>query len=159
MLKLWRSKTYRPGTIGRSLAFGMVVGFSPTVGLQMVICLILTLLWNRFVSSHINLAAALVGSMVVNPLTMAPTYLAYYKIGCTVVTCTVELNMEAFASIGSFFDLGLTVLVSLWIGGILFMIASIPVGLYLGRKLEGFLEHRRQRRRARRTSHLATAND
>ena len=36
------------GVISRSMAMGMVIGFSPTIGLQMVLCLIISLTANYF---------------------------------------------------------------------------------------------------------------
>jgi len=47
------------------------------------------------------------------------------------------------------------------LGSIPFMLASIPLGLYLGRKFEVFLESRKLKRKQRRGRHkigLAAAN-
>ena len=146
MLRVWRSKSYQPGTLGRSLALGMVIGFSPTVGAQVVICLMVCFVWNRLLRAQISMPAALVGSMVVNPITMGPTYFVYYKIGCLAVDCHGPVDSGTFASLGNITELGWTVMLSLWVGGILFMLAAIPLGFYLGRRVETFLENRRKRR-------------
>ena len=146
MMRVWRSKAYRPGMLGWSLGIGMFIGFSPTIGLQMVICIAFCLAWNRLHEIKLNLPAMLVGSLVVNPLTMAPTYLLYYKIGCGVVDCRFRLNEAFFASLTNIMQLGSHVMVPIILGSLPFMIVGLPVGIYLGNKVEGLLEARRQRR-------------
>ena len=147
MLRTWRSKAYRRGMLGWSLGVGLVIGFSPTVGLQALICVAVTLAWNRFHSAKMNLPAMLVGSFVVNPFTMAPTYLLYYKIGCQVVDCHLRLREEYFASIDSITSLGGHILGPILIGSLPFMLIGLPLGLFLGNRIEVFLEARRRRRR------------
>src|SRR3546814_12283815 len=76
------------GVIARSMAMGMVVGFSPTVGLQMAICIAIAVAVNRLRGRYtFDSVIALIGSLVVNPLTMVPTYALYYLIGCRMLTC------------------------------------------------------------------------
>jgi uncharacterized protein (DUF2062 family) len=150
MMRFWRSKAYRPGLIGWSLGIGMVIGFSPTIGLQMIICIAICLGWNRLHSSKLNLPAMLVGSLVVNPLTMAPTYVLYYQIGCRVVECHLSLNEEFFMSLGNVTQLGAGIIVPVMLGSIPFMIAALPAGIYLGNRVESLLEARRLRRRSAR---------
>ena len=162
MLRIWRDKGYRPGTLGVSLAVGMVIGFSPTVGLQMIICLICGLLWNRMSDHKLNLPAMLVGSMVVNPITMGPTYYLYYQIGCAVITCDVVMTADSFSSLGSITELGSTIIWAVMLGSVPLMVVGLPLGLYLGRKLELLLEARKVRRQKRRIARtkigLAAAN-
>ena len=149
VLRAWRSRSYQPGTIGRSLALGMIIGFSPTVGAQMIVCLIVAFFWNRLLSTRVNMAAALVGSMVVNPVTMAPTYFVYYKIGCLAIDCRGHVDENTFEGLSSFTQLGGTVMLSLWMGSILFMAAGYPIGWYLGNRIEAFLESRKKKRKLR----------
>ncbi len=146
MMRVWRSKSYRPGMLGWSLGIGMFIGFSPTIGLQMVICIAVCLAWNRLHDLKLNMPAMLVGSLVVNPLTMAPTYLLYYQIGCSVVDCRFRLNEEFFASLTNIMQLGSHVIVPIVLGGLPFMIVGLPVGIYLGNRVETLLESRRRRR-------------
>ncbi len=154
MMRFWRSKAYRPGLIGWSLGIGMVIGFSPTIGLQMIICIAFCIAWNRVHSSKLNLPAMLVGSLVVNPLTMAPTYVLYYQIGCRAVECRLHLNEEFFGSLGNITQLGTGIIVPILLGSIPFMIAGLPIGIYIGNRVEALLEARRHRRRhARRPAH------
>ena len=149
ILRIWRDKGYRPGTIGLSLASGMFIGFSPTVGLQMVICIVVGFLWNRISTIKLNLPAMLVGSMVVNPVTMGPTYYLYYKLGCVAVACDVGITAEKFSNLSSITELGSSMLLAVLLGSVPFMLASIPTGLYLGRKFEQFLQGRRLKRKER----------
>jgi uncharacterized protein (DUF2062 family) len=123
-----------------------VIGFSPTVGLQALICIAVTLVWNRFHSAKMNLPAMLVGRFVVNPFTMAPTYLLYYKVGCQVVDCHLRLREEFFASLDNITSLGGHILVPIQLGSRPFMIIGLPLGLYLGNRIEALLEARRKRR-------------
>lgn len=149
LLRAWRSKAYRTGTLGTSLGIGMVIGFSPTVGAQAVVCLVAGLLWNRFSEIKMNLPAMLVGSIVVNPITMGPTYYLYYKAGCLFQTCKIEIDTEHFASLGAITEVGHAIIWPVVIGSIPFMIAGFPVGYWLGNKAERFLEKRRAKRRER----------
>lgn len=157
VLRAWRSRSYQPGTIGRSLALGLIIGFSPTVGAQMIICLIVCFFWNRFLTTRVNIAAALVGSMVVNPITMGPTYFVYYKIGCLAIDCRGHVDEGTFDGLSSITQLGGTVMLSLWIGSLLFMIAGYPVGWYIGNRVEAFLESRKKKRLGRSASEIDRA--
>lgn len=148
LLRVWRSKAYRPGTLGRSLSIGMVVGFSPTVGAQAVICLIFGLIWNRLSEIKLNLPAMLVGSIVVNPLTMGPTYYLYYKIGCLFRVCE-PIATDHFASLGAITDLGQAIVIPVVIGSLPFMLAGAPLGYWLGHRAEVFLHNRRKKKLAR----------
>ena len=157
LLRVWRSKTYRAGTLGRSLGVGMVIGFSPTVGAQAVICLIAGLIWNRFHHLKMNLPAMLLGSIVVNPITMGPTYYIYYKLGCLFQSCEIEIDSGHFASLGVITEVGQSIIVPVVIGSIPFMLAGGPLGYWLGNKAENLLEKRRQRRMRRGKIGLAAA--
>lgn len=152
MMRVWRSKTYRAGMLGWSLGIGMVIGFSPTIGLQMLICIAISLLWNRFHAIKLNLPAMLVGSLVVNPLTMAPTYVLYYQIGCQVMECRLRLNEEFFLALGHITQIGPGILYPIIIGSLPFMLIGLPVGIYIGNRVEALLEARRRRRPERRAA-------
>ncbi len=157
MMRVWRSKTYRPGMLGWSVGIGMAIGFSPTIGLQMVLCIALCLAWNRLHEIKLNLPAMLVGSLVVNPFTMAPTYLLYYKLGCSVVDCRFRLNEAFFASLSNIMQLGPHVIVPIIIGSLPFMIVGLPVGVFLGNRIEALLEARRRKRPERARAKRAEA--
>lgn len=139
-----------PGVISRSMAMGMVVGFSPTVGLQMVLCILIAAACNRFWRPGMfDWVIALVGSLVVNPLTMVPTYTFYYFIGCQMMTCSTLIEFHDAEHIKDFIlSLGEGT-VAILIGSLPFMIAGLPGGYYLGRAIEKLLEARAHRRRIR----------
>lgn len=158
MMRVWRSKHYRSGMLGWSVGLGMFIGFSPTIGLQVVICIAFALLWNRFHDIKLNMPAMLVGSLVVNPLTMAPTYVLYYQIGCQVITCRGRGVDEAFfLSLSNVSQLGWNIAFPVIVGSLPFMLVGLPVGIYLGNKVEALLDARRakapERRRLRAERH------
>lgn len=150
ILRQGRRMSLSDGVISRSMAMGMVVGFSPTVGLQLVICLIIAQLCNRlWWPNMFNTVIALIGSLVVNPLTMVPTYTFYYFIGCQVMACTSTVEFHDATHISDFiWTLGEGT-VSVFIGSIPFMVVGLPVGYWLGRGVEKVLEARAHRRHAK----------
>jgi len=137
------------GVISRSMSMGMVVGFSPTVGLQLVICLILSFVANQFRPSTFNTVIALVGSLVVNPFTMVPTYTFYYFLGCQMRGCTQPVEFEHANQIERLLMTGGDGAITIMLGSIPFMVVGLPVGWWLGRLVEKFLERRKEVRRAR----------
>lgn len=147
MLRAWRSERYKAGTLGLSLGWGMSIGFAPLVGLQMVLCVAITLIWNRLLKSRLSVAAMIVGSFVVNPLTMAPTYFLYYQLGCGMITCGKALDREAFSSPLLLLQQGGDISLAILLGSAPFVIVGFPVGLWLGNRVEALLEARRLRRR------------
>lgn len=153
ILRQGRRMALSDGVISRSMAMGMVVGFSPTVGLQMVICVLLALGVNRIRGQYVfDSVIALVGSLVVNPLTMVPTYTAYYFIGCRMMTCSAVVEFETDDQVHSaLMNLGEGTLAIL-LGSVPFMLAGIPIGYAIGRLIEGYLERRAARQRARRAA-------
>ena len=148
ILRQRRKMSLTGGVISRSMSMGMAVGFSPTVGLQFVLCFIIAQISNRLWKDNaFNTVIALIGSLVVNPATMVPTYTLYYFIGCGMMTCNG--NVE-FQDAGDITDLLLNLgegTVAIFLGSLPFMILGVPVGYWLGRLVERFLEARAHRRR------------
>ncbi|MEZ6062762.1 MAG: DUF2062 domain-containing protein [Planctomycetaceae bacterium] len=112
LLRIWSS----PRTVLRSVlslddtshaialgaAIGMLVGMTPTVGLQTVVVMAIALSTYRLF--YFNRAAALLMIYVSNPLTMVPIYYGLYWVGTRFLpgTATVEqfrdiLTFEGFA--------------------------------------------------------------
>jgi len=150
ILRQRRKMNLMDGVIPRSICMGMVVGFSPTIGLQMVICVVLSFLVNRFWRPHtFNVVIALIGSLVVNPLTMVPTYTLYYVLGCEFITCSAAMEFESAGHIETvllnFGEGSLAIL----IGSLPFMVVGFPVGYWLGWLIERFLLRRAARKRER----------
>jgi uncharacterized protein (DUF2062 family) len=145
-----RRMTLSKGVIARSMAMGMVVGFSPTVGLQMVICLILILIVNRLAGRYLfDIVVSVVGTLVVNPLTMVPTYTLYYVIGCRAVTCSTVVEFQSEQQVHQMLTTLGDGALAIFIGSLPFMIVGGPVGYWIGRGIERFLERRVERRQAR----------
>lgn len=157
LLRAWRSKAYRAGTLGRSLATGMLIGFSPTVGAQAIICLIFGLIWNRLSEIKMSLPAMLVGSIVVNPITMGPTYYLYYQVGCLVTDCTIEIDTGHFATLGAITEVGQALVMPVVLGSIPFMLLGVPLGYWIGQRVERFLESRRAKKKHRTKLRFAAA--
>lgn len=141
------------GVIPRSMAMGMVVGFSPTVGLQMAICVVIALAVNRFRRQYVfDTVIAVIGSLVVNPLTMVPTYTAYYFIGCRMMTCTSVVEFQSDSHIQQVLtNLGEGT-AAILLGSVPFMALGVPLGYGIGRLIERFLERRAALKRARRAA-------
>ena len=137
------------GVVSQSMAMGMAVGFSPTVGLQLVMCFLFSFAVNYFRPGTFNPVIALLGSLVVNPLTMVPTYTFYYLIGCQVRSCAYSLEFQNADQIHQLLMIGGDGAITILIGSIPFMIFGAPIGYYLVRLIEKFLERRSHRRRAR----------
>ncbi len=148
ILRQRRKMSLSGGVIARSMSMGMAVGFSPTVGLQFVLCFIIAQIWNRvWRPNAFNTVIALIGSLVVNPATMVPTYTLYYFIGCEMMTCT---NQVEFKDASDIKDLLLNLgegTAAILLGSIPFIAAGVPVGYWLGRLVARFLEVRAHRRR------------
>jgi uncharacterized protein (DUF2062 family) len=143
ILRQGRKINLGDGVISRSMCMGMVVGFSPTVGLQLVICFILAQLCNRLWRPNtFNTVIALIGSLVVNPFTMVPTYTFYYWVGCRMTTCTTDIRFEDAGAISDLiWKLGEGTW-AIFLGSVPFMVVGLPGGYHLGRLIERVLEAR-----------------
>lgn len=64
-----------PDAIGRGMALGLFIGFTPTFGVQMVLALLLALLLRQ------NKIAAVIGVWVTNPVTAPFIYGIEYQVG------------------------------------------------------------------------------
>ena len=140
---------FESGIVPNSLAFGAAVGFSPTVGAQLVLLGILAAAafaigWRKF-----DLILAGLATFVVNPVTMVPTYTAYYFIGCGVLDCAGPLRLRELHSFEEFLNLGTTTVSAIALGSIPFMIVGIYGGLRIGRLIETVLRRRSEKKRKR----------
>jgi len=150
VMRQGRRMTLSHGVIARSMAMGMVVGFSPTVGLQMVICLIIVLIVNRMTGRYLfDMVISVIGTLVVNPLTMVPTYSLYYLIGCRAMSCSTIVEFESEHQVQQMLTTLGDGALAIFVGSIPFMVVGLPLGYWLGRLIERFLERRSARRHAR----------
>jgi uncharacterized protein (DUF2062 family) len=72
---LW---SFKGSAIKPALFWGMIVSFSPLVGIQMLIAFFVSLIMRA------NLPVIVALQWISNPFTMGPIYFADYKIGCTI---------------------------------------------------------------------------
>lgn len=86
-----------PHSIALGTAIGMMVGMTPTVGIQMVIILGLAFIMQKF--CPFNKLAALITVFISNPLTMVPIYYFNYRVGCLFLSgdATKESFQETFS--------------------------------------------------------------
>lgn len=89
-------------SIALGTAIGMAVALTPTVGIQMLIVIAISLLLGRYV--RFNRLAALVTVYVSNPLTFIPIYWFNYRVGMLFVPG--DLNKEAFRAMVGYDGLG-----------------------------------------------------
>jgi uncharacterized protein (DUF2062 family) len=84
-----------PHHIALGTAIGMFVAFTPTVGIQMVLLLLLAVLVRPVF--RFNKVAGLIAVYITNPLTVVPIYWFNYKIGTLCFASTI--SKEEFAAI------------------------------------------------------------
>lgn len=150
IMRQGRRMALSKGVIARSMAIGMMVGFSPTVGLQMVLCLIIIFVVNRVTGRYLfDMVVAVVGTLVVNPLTMVPTYTLYYLIGCRALSCSTAIEFESEHQVHQMLMTVGDGAFAIVVGSVPFMLIGAPLGYWLGWLVERFLERRVARRQAR----------
>lgn len=150
ILKAWKDRSQGSGSLARSISLGMFIGFSPTVGAQVIISIIVCAIINRVVSIKFNTLVVVIGTLVVNPITMAPTYFLYYKIGCLVVSCDLPPSAGMFSSLSAVSSLSVDIAQSVVVGSIPFMIFGTIFGYGLGEAAERLLSKRHDLRRKKR---------
>ena len=115
-----------PHKIALGVALGVCVGFVPIMGIQMAVVLPLAVLFRG------NKTAAIGGVWITNPVTVIPIYYMDYKVGELFVTYPPLTwgHFEAMFSqmtLTQFLELGTTILVPLFTGGlVLAVVTSIP---------------------------------
>lgn len=151
-----------PEAIARGVAVGMVVAFTPTIGIQTVLALGLATLLGA------NRPVSIVPTWLTNPLTIPPVYGFTYMLGNLVwpgpdlerVSGAIRdaarelegLDFLAFREqLGVFFGLGLDVFVALWIGGLL--LGSFAAAILYPLTLRAVVHLRERRERGKRRRH------
>jgi uncharacterized protein len=82
-------------SIALGTAVGMTIGLTPTVGIQMIIVMIVSLLTRKLF--RFNIMAALIAVYISNPLTMIPLYWMLYLVGTHFVAG--DVTHQQFAAI------------------------------------------------------------
>lgn len=149
-----------PRQVARGMAIGVFVAFSPTLGFQMAIAVILATL------TYSSRAAAAAAVWITNPLTALPLYLMTFKIGRYCIPNPEPVNVrKRLSSViydeqGEWLDieqqlhevasLGTEVLVPLSIGGVI-LGGALAIVAYFVTKLiceraVHWIQHRREER-------------
>ena len=84
-----------PHAVALGTAIGMFIGLTPTVGIQMILVVVFSLLTRRIFG--FSRVAALITVYISNPLTVAPIYWFNYQVGTLFLPGNV--TREAFAEI------------------------------------------------------------
>ena len=161
---LWRLRG-SPEAIGRGVAVGLLVAFTPTIGFQTLLALGAASLVNA------NRPAALVPTWLTNPLTAAPVYGFTYSLGsvfwpgpapatvaAAMINAARELEsldfLELRAQLDIFLALGRDVFIAMWIGGLIVggiaALIAYPITVRTIVDLRAMRAKRRQARRERR---------
>ncbi|MCP5070900.1 MAG: DUF2062 domain-containing protein [bacterium] len=134
-----------PEAIARGAAIGMVVTFTPTIGLQTILVLgIATLL-------RASRPAAIVPTFFTSPVTIPPIFgFTYYlgswfwpgpapsRVSAALVGVGEELSTQGLLAVRErldvLLDLGLDVLIAMWIGGLIVGVATAAITYPLTRR-------------------------
>ena len=102
-----------PKVFSQSVAAGVFIGFTPTVGLQTIICYI----WSRMFKK--NFFATFLGTFIPSgtPIQIPFTYFLCYKVGQYLLGNT-DFTVPGFKSIGNIYEAGKAILKPLWLGSI-----------------------------------------
>lgn len=155
-----------PHQIAFGGALGVLIGFTPTFGLQMLLAVALATLLrcSRF--------AALVLSYVTNPFTVVPVYTFTYQIGSKLTgqepihrhirLVLARLQDQGWpAALHEFFRFGWRLAVPLWVGGLAVgLVSAIITYSVMLRLVEGHrlvTEEKRKRRELRRLERMKMA--
>jgi uncharacterized protein (DUF2062 family) len=156
-----------PEAIGRGVAIGMVVSFTPTIGFQTVIVLFLATLLNA------NRPVSVVPTWITNPLTIPPIFAFNYWVGTLlwpgppmkVVHRTMTEAVQRIATLDFwqmyeqlmvFVGLSLEVFIPLMIGGL--VVGGVCAAISYPLTVRAVRRYRQRRRRAtaRRRARRAT---
>ena len=126
--------------LARGIAVGLLVGFTPTVGIQTLMMLAASL------SFRANFIAAFIVSNVSNPFTMAPLYYGFYRLG----SWLLERLPISHAPITDMVDEIARQTLAMFIGSLAIAIPASALGyfvfLWVWRKFDMHMPRRRSRR-------------
>ena len=151
--------------VARGTMVGTVVGFTPTVGVQMLLTFVVWWIARTLFRWRFSLTLALGWTWVSNPVTMVPLYYAYYVAGDLALNQSLDflpfnqfrtnlIGRDDVAATG-WFDQGLDMLARIWhalgaevvVGSaILAPIAGVIAYALALRVIRFYVEHRRRPR-------------
>lgn len=82
-----------PHAIALGVAIGVFVGLTPSVGVQTIMILAVVFLTRPFF--YFNGTAAMASTYISNPITMAPMYYFWYRLGASVLGTDANVNFDA----------------------------------------------------------------
>lgn len=88
-----------PKLLARGVAVGLLIGFTPTVGVQMIMALLFWMFSRRFLGWDFNLILAIAWTYFSNPLTMIPLYYIFYLTGCLMTGTSGDYSFTDFARV------------------------------------------------------------
>jgi uncharacterized protein (DUF2062 family) len=142
------------GMIARSIGIGAAIGFTPTVGAQLLLCFAVYALFVLMRFTKFDLFIAGIATFVVNPITMVPTYTLYYFMGCVAIDCEGAVDFNQIESFQDLLAMGGTAVSAIVLGSIPFVTFGLIGGYWLGLTVERLLERRRECKRLMAASRL-----
>lgn len=128
-----------PERLARGLALGILIGFTPTMGIQMPIALVVAAILRQ------SKIAALIGVWISNPLSAPFLYGFTYVLGAKVLSMEVTQALRIPTTLAELKSLSIEIFLPLWVGGILAGVAAFFPTYYFG--LEAIKGYRAARRR------------
>ena len=113
-----------PQEIAESLALGVFIGFTPTVGFHTWIALGLAVLFKK------NKIATLVGAYVTNPFTLIPIFYFCFRFGEWILGYEEPAGFTKALFLHPF-SLGGKILIPLWVGSLIMGLVSTVLTYYL----------------------------
>ncbi len=102
-----------PRKIAMGMAIGVFIGVTPTIPLHTGLVMLCILI------SRQNLAAALLGTWISNPLTVAFFYWAQYELGCLILRIDHAVLLENGYRFEQLLHAGWKILIPLQLGGLI----------------------------------------
>ena len=151
----------QPHNIAYGVMIGLIIGFTPTVGIQMPLCFISWWVARKVFNFHFSLILSIAWSWLSNPATMVPLYFLYYQTGSHILNFGSEgafsfakfadlfahANLQDFQGALDFLTfLWDTIGLSIWIGCIPYAVIFGLIGYYMSlavvRGYQKIKEHR-----------------
>ncbi len=132
-----------PQALARGVSIGLFIGFTPTVGFQIMLMIVAC----TFLRGSLLAAFAL--SWVTNPVTMGPLYYGFYRIGEALFAGFLSPLTELSGLSGDFIEESITT----FMGSLVIAIPAAIIGYFLCRSISRRHEARRNFFRERKAIH------
>jgi len=115
----------RPREVALGMAIGLFVGFTPTMGVQMIIAVALAAVLGQ------NKLAAALGAWITNPLTAPPIYSMTYALGAWMLGMPLRPPEGFWQAFTHLSDLTHHIFAPLWLGGLVLGVPAAALGWWL----------------------------